>query len=66
MQTGSRLQLFARFQAFLTIFELTLFEEGLSRKILRSDLSLAMFSTVPMRRIFDLGPRCAEGACSGR
>ena len=66
VQTGSRLQLFARFQAFLTIFELTLFEEGLSRKILRSDLSLAMFSTVPMRRIFDLGPRCAEGACPDR
>ena len=29
-------------------------------------LSLAMSSTVPMRRIFDLGPRCAEGACPNR
>ena len=29
-------------------------------------LSLAMSSTVSMRPIFDLGPRCAEGACSDR
>ena len=35
-------------------------------KILRSDLTLAMFSTVPMCRIFDLGPRRAEGACANR
>ena len=29
-------------------------------------LSLAMSSTVPVCRIFDLGPRCAEGACADR
>ena len=55
---------FARFLAILTVSELILFEEGRSRKILWSDLSLAMSSTVSMRPIFDLGPRCAEGACA--
>ena len=47
-------------------FRVTPFRGGAISQNPAVSLSLAMSSRVPVRRIFDLGPRCAEGACADR
>ena len=57
---------FLPFSGVSDSFRVTPFRGGAISQNPALSLSLAMSSRVPMRRIFDLGPRCAEGACPHR